>query len=99
MLKRKNTNFIEDEDERSMPAYDVSDPSKRAHIEFAGMSVGTQSKRKQCQDESGLTEQIKRFRITNTPGELRSVHRLNSISYNVVRVLCLMVSSLCNISC
>ena len=51
-----------------------SDLTKRPHIEsFATHSESVKTKRKQSQlDESaGLTEQIKRFRITNTPGELR----------------------------
>ena len=51
-----------------------SDLTKRPHIElFVTNHEPVQTKRKQSQlDESaGLTEQIKRFRITNTPGELR----------------------------
>lgn len=100
MLKRKNTNYIEEDDEyyrnspeRSVLPYEVSDPSKRAHIEFIGVPVGAQIKRKQCQDESGLTEQIKRFRITNTPGELRLVLRTH---VNVSRALWIyFISCIC----
>ena len=51
------------------------DLTKRPHIELFATNhepvVQTKRKQSQLDESAGLTEQIKRFRITNTPGELR----------------------------
>ena len=48
--------------------------TKRPHIELFGTNhkpIQTKRKQSHLDESAGLTEQIKRFRITNTPGELR----------------------------